>query len=1466
MVRIELAKNNPTKKPKAVKVGILTKFNFDDLIKFASSKIGYNKKKLRIFVGRNSNKVLPGEEITKETNLEEILNDGILLVISKGENYKGKNVSASNVKLDHSLISKMTKPPRFPLPGIDEEIKVHKSSHVDESIEIYDKIPKVPEKVLAFNGQFPIFYGNVFHAIKEAIKSNPGIVCKFMGNYYVFDYTEDTIFPPIIDWNTAVQRECRGLIISAKTGEVISRRFHKFFNVNQNSESREETINFMNAKYFEKVDGCLVSPVLFDEKITWISRKVPIDEISKFVSDNYDSKFNVYLIDWIANGWTPLFEWCPYSRRYGILDHDQTKLILICLRNNKTGEYNYNIDWEYDKVKQFDLNETKWNEVRKWVNEEGIVIKTKEDKLYKLKSDWYVNMASALKNGGKKNYLIEMVNKEKSLKNIPKYYVWKCLLENHDDVISTLTSKLIASERNQVLEMLGQIDKNIKSLDKEFDVWIKDLKKGGYNDDVIVKLAHSAGWSSDLIEAYINKQNSLLKPFFLEVLKPNKVGLIESLLDIEWDSENVKLVTDHNIMEIVTFEKSNKDLVNHVCNEYLPKKVSKMLDIKEVSNDTIINISRFYSANEGKIMGMWEKFTNQNIWHLRIDLQPPIKGKLTPHNGNEEYALLLVQYGLYDNDPKKQYGNLAGVFIPTEYNIKYSELFEAMKMSFGNRKLIKMRRKNTFDRNLRVYCDLDGVLVDFEKGVIDVTGKTPDQQSVSKMWNRILSVPAFFEHLNWTIYGKDMWEQIKTISSQNPTILTGLPFSAKKKVQTQKEKWCSLKLGEEFKVITCMSADKYKYAASNHILIDDRIKNGLLWKAYGGIFIHHVNPLRTLYELRYYFGQIKKTKKELKIDYEMFLNNRDVEIIIDRWPIINTNLVSLDVEWDPDMNSDHISLVQLGTEEKNYLVDMVKCNDVIKERLYELLGNNKIMKIGFGLEVQDLDRLQTSIRNVIDLQEIALHQIESQWEDTFISLGNLCKIILNKKMNKSKMVQAGSWAHRPLSKAQIDYVANDVAVLLDIYKIMKEEFECYSKDLVFITKSKTKEQHNEFNPDLPHKVKYSGIFITPKSRELILENFKPIHPNIYSDHVTLAFQPKEKDLRGLEVGKMIKFKLVGNYSGSKVQAVKVLTEYGERHITISTAIGVNPVESNNIKDEEWKKVDDIELYGIIGIKVEILEDSLEMLNKKIKDKIYNLEEYGQVGQHLKFKSNELSSAERAMIHQYCETSHLTSKSTGKKKNRQLEITVERKRDYDETNKIIERKITDFSQFNAIKIIDQDGEELIRTKGKIMENQIYFYEGSPIKGKEIIILRGIPGFGKSNLAKMLIRKYGGIICSADEYFKHKKYDKTLIKKAHQYCYDKCIQSSKVNGLIVIDNINGNTDNYQKYIDLAHENEREVIILELICKNKEEAIELGKRSIHSVDIEYLRKTYLNWETDLDAYLLEPYIEEKKSKIID
>ena len=101
----------------------------------------------------------------------------------------------------------------------------------------------------------------------------------------------------------------------------------------------------------------------------------------------------------------------------------------------------------------------------------------------------------------------------------------------------------------------------------------------------------------------------------------------------------------------------------------------------------------------------------------------------------------------------------------------------------------------------RVYCDLDGVLCDFDKGVKQLTGRWPNEMAVAQMWRAVRSMHkssnnnnpsdrgaggghnGFFASLDWAPGGRELWD---TISPLNPTILTGIPMGGETWAAKQK--------------------------------------------------------------------------------------------------------------------------------------------------------------------------------------------------------------------------------------------------------------------------------------------------------------------------------------------------------------------------------------------------------------------------------------------------------------------------------------------------------------------------------------------------------------------------------------------------------------------------------------------------------------------------------------------------------
>lgn len=132
-----------------------------------------------------------------------------------------------------------------------------------------------------------------------------------------------------------------------------------------------------------------------------------------------------------------------------------------------------------------------------------------------------------------------------------------------------------------------------------------------------------------------------------------------------------------------------------------------------------------------------------------------------------------------------------------------------------------------------IFCDLDGVLADFEQGVRNKFNKNVDEIKPTLMWCVINKSKTFFETLPWMEKGRELWSRIE---QYNPIILTGVPPHSATAVE-QKIKWCQRELGPNVQVITCATKDKPNYCTYGSILIDDRTDNLNDWNKKGGKFI-----------------------------------------------------------------------------------------------------------------------------------------------------------------------------------------------------------------------------------------------------------------------------------------------------------------------------------------------------------------------------------------------------------------------------------------------------------------------------------------------------------------------------------------------------------------------------------------------------------------------------------------------------
>lgn len=166
---------------------------------------------------------------------------------------------------------------------------------------------------------------------------------------------------------------------------------------------------------------------------------------------------------------------------------------------------------------------------------------------------------------------------------------------------------------------------------------------------------------------------------------------------------------------------------------------------------------------------------------------------------------------------------------------------------------------------MKVYCDMDGVLVDLMGGVGEALGykiedphQFPQTASDNKIpWDIINTIPLFWESLDWMPDGKELWNSLMEICVVERDIdVCILSARAEGDWNSPKGKlnWLAAHLNSElFDVHIVERKDKKNFAMNGNernILIDDYQKNIREWIAAGGIGILHQDTQVTIQKLK----------------------------------------------------------------------------------------------------------------------------------------------------------------------------------------------------------------------------------------------------------------------------------------------------------------------------------------------------------------------------------------------------------------------------------------------------------------------------------------------------------------------------------------------------------------------------------------------------------------------------------------
>jgi 5'(3')-deoxyribonucleotidase len=159
-----------------------------------------------------------------------------------------------------------------------------------------------------------------------------------------------------------------------------------------------------------------------------------------------------------------------------------------------------------------------------------------------------------------------------------------------------------------------------------------------------------------------------------------------------------------------------------------------------------------------------------------------------------------------------------------------------------------------------VYCDMDGVLADFDVGFKQISGgKDPEKTPDSELWSIIKDhgKSEFFRNLPWMAGSKEMWSfitenflRVKILSATGRSDIEEGGQAALGKTQ-----WLMKNLStiQEADIIFVPNKHKKRhYSRPGHIIIDDTPVVITEWDAKGGIGILHKSAQTTIGVLRQY--------------------------------------------------------------------------------------------------------------------------------------------------------------------------------------------------------------------------------------------------------------------------------------------------------------------------------------------------------------------------------------------------------------------------------------------------------------------------------------------------------------------------------------------------------------------------------------------------------------------------------------
>lgn len=235
-------------------------------------------------------------------------------------------------------------------------------------------------------------------------------------------------YQTITDHNAAIRRECRGIIFDSKTGDIIRRPFHKFFNVNERDETQDHRVDLSRPHaILEKLDGSMIAPFIVNGQMIW-GTKMGATDVAKPVEEFVEAhpNYRQFAKFVISRGYTPIFEWCSRKQRI-VLDYKEDQLILTAIRDMTTGRY-MSRDIMINTAELYFIPVVReWGNLQmdnktmrsflEYVHDledlEGFVVRFDDGHMLKLKCHWYLQIHKAKEAILQDRNIVELILDEK---------------------------------------------------------------------------------------------------------------------------------------------------------------------------------------------------------------------------------------------------------------------------------------------------------------------------------------------------------------------------------------------------------------------------------------------------------------------------------------------------------------------------------------------------------------------------------------------------------------------------------------------------------------------------------------------------------------------------------------------------------------------------------------------------------------------------------------------------------------------------------------------------------------------------------------------------------------------------------------------------------------------------------------------------------------------------------------------